>query len=349
MLHRKAIGPWQRCYSRAWYNRPKRGTISQSAFGEIDRGISFRLFSGFFHISAIRQPCPARTLQELRDYLLNGHPRIDPKKAEDQRYVGQQGEAAWLLERLFAWNQMCPPVGTKYAANESEHYFEGFVSYWTKKLCQAHIVLPFRSNKCLSEAWQLDGPDPSGFLRDSKPAQCPADMRDNDSDTLDRIAHDCLIAIQSPLRMSSGFHQLLPLIVQTGLMNPQEILAIENPEVHLHPSLQIAIAEFLLHQANSGKSFLVETHSDLIVSRVILEMLQERIAIGQEKIRIYFSHLKPRDTTCAQSLITQIRVDDDLRINWPPGFLDDHVRLSSKLFDVLYGIGGPESSGGAEP
>ena len=47
--------------------------------------------------------------------------------------------------------------------------------------------------------------------------------------------------------MSTGFHQLAPIVVQAGLLRQNEIMAVESPEAHLHPSLQIKVAEFLMH------------------------------------------------------------------------------------------------------
>ena len=39
------------------------------------------------------------------------------------------------------------------------------------------------------------------------------------------------------------------MIVQMGLMRKGELIGIENPEVHLHPSLQLQVAEMLIAHA----------------------------------------------------------------------------------------------------
>jgi predicted ATPase len=41
-------------------------------------------------------------------------------------------------------------------------------------------------------------------------------------------------------------------------------LVIENPEIHLHPSAQAKICEFLYFIATSGRQLFIETHSDHI-------------------------------------------------------------------------------------
>jgi hypothetical protein len=330
---------------------PAEAKLADWSAENLIRALCHQLFSGFYHVDAIRLPCRVGNLEQLEEHLRELQERdnssIDPKKAMEQGYVGRQGEAAWLLERRFARTEMCPSGSGESFASKEKHYFEGFVSYWTEKLCQARIVLS-ESGQSLSDAWQSEQ-DPTGFLSSLSPvADDPGDSRDN-SDTLARIEHDCVKEISWPSRMSSGFHQLFPLIVQTGLMGPQAVLAIENPEVHLHPSLQVALAEFILQQANAGKWFLIETHSDLIISRVLLELLEERIGMGQERIRIYFSHLEPKAEESplrwpkvglpAYSCLREIEVDEEGRVaNWPAGFMNDHLKLSGRLFDVMYGV-----------
>ena len=113
-------------------------------------------------------------------------------------------------------------------------------------------------------------------------------------------------------------------------------MAIENPEVHLHPSLQLAVAEFLMHQALGGKTIIVETHSDLIIRRLMRAMLEEDIK--QEALSIQFASLKKPDHHEAYSVLEPLRINDHGQIeNWPAGFLDDDIKESRRLFEIMYG------------
>ena len=169
-----------------------------------------------------------------------------------------------------------------------------------------------------------------------------------------RLQHACfgcglLSALQPPRQLSAGFHQVFPMIVQLALMRPDELVAIENPEVHLHPALQLKLAKMLIEHAKSGRRILIETHSDLIIRRVIRAILEEEL--GQSQVQIYFTALDQRNVAhegnveveFLSSSLQPVRVDDKGRIaNWPEGFLDEDVRESQRLMDVMYGHDGEE-------
>lgn len=149
--------------------------------------------------------------------------------------------------------------------------------------------------------------------------------------------------------MSAGLHQVFPLLVQLGMMKRGELLGIENPEVHLHPSLQMRVAEMLIAHAKSGRNILVETHSDLVIRRTIRAILEEEMS--QSQVDIYFTELVARQECLGQkwfsgSRIERIRIDEEGRIaNWPTGFLDEDVRESERLLDVMYGARRKQSTG----
>jgi hypothetical protein len=174
-------------------------------------------------------------------------------------------------------------------------------------------------------------------------------------------------AAVKPLQLSSGFHQVAPIVVQAGVMRRGELLCIENPEVHLHPSLQTRICEFLIGEARCGKQILIETHSDLVVYRVLRAILKE--TLPQEWVRIYFTSLHRENVPdqvrwtpnmwlgdqgetwtkglqATHSEVERIKIDERGRVsNWPPGFLDESVSEARLLLDLMYG-GSPESEGG---
>src|SRR5205814_1777573 len=69
--------------------------------------------------------------------------------------------------------------------------------------------------------------------------------------------------IQSTLAdVGFGVSQLLPALVQVNLAGPGSILLMEQPEIHLHPSLQAGLADLLIWGAKNKRQLIVETHSE---------------------------------------------------------------------------------------
>ncbi len=155
---------------------------------------------------------------------------------------------------------------------------------------------------------------------------------------LERFSHPCFrrnLNLVSSERLSAGFHQLAPIIVQTSVMKQHELFAIENPEAHLHLSLQLAVTEFLIQQAHSGKVIVIETHSDLVVRRVLRAILEEEIP--QSAMAIYFTDVENIEDGYSNASLTRIRINDRGQVaNWPNGFMDDEVRESRRLLDSMY-------------
>lgn len=83
-----------------------------------------------------------------------------------------------------------------------------------------------------------------------------------------------------------GISQVLPIIVSGLIKYENELLLLEQPEIHLHPTAQMCMADFLVSMAINGKGVIVETHSDHIINRIVRRMM-ENTSINR-KIKIYF-------------------------------------------------------------
>ena len=104
----------------------------------------------------------------------------------------------------------------------------------------------------------------------------------------------------------------------------------------MHPSLQLKLTEFLIHQAMSGRQLMIETHSDLVVRRVLRAILGEEIA--QSQVAIYFANIDKEEHGYHYSTLTPLSINEQGQIaNWPEGFMDDDVKESQRLLDIMYG------------
>ena len=77
-----------------------------------------------------------------------------------------------------------------------------------------------------------------------------------------------------------GVSQVLPILVRllANKNNRPGQFLLQQPEVHLHPSGQAALASLLVNLTKRRKMFLVETHSDYIIDRVRMDIRKNRIS-----------------------------------------------------------------------
>lgn len=83
-----------------------------------------------------------------------------------------------------------------------------------------------------------------------------------------------------------GISQILPIIVSGLIKFENELLLLEQPEIHLHPTAQMCMADFLISMAVNNKEVIVETHSDHIINRIVRRMMEDESI--RNKIKIYF-------------------------------------------------------------
>ena len=65
-----------------------------------------------------------------------------------------------------------------------------------------------------------------------------------------------------------GVSQVLPLLIELIRPEAANILLLQQPEVHLHPSAQAALGTILCRASNQRRQLIVETHSDYLLDRV---------------------------------------------------------------------------------
>ena len=62
-----------------------------------------------------------------------------------------------------------------------------------------------------------------------------------------------------------GVSQVLPVIVALLIADRGQLVYVEQPELHLHPKAQVALAKLLADAAKRGVRVVVETHSSLLL------------------------------------------------------------------------------------
>jgi len=123
-----------------------------------------------------------------------------------------------------------------------------------------------------------------------------------------------------------GVSQVLPVLVQCFYAPAGSIILMEQPEIHLHPHAQSALADVMIdvikskeNGANRNIQLIIETHSEHFLRR-----LQRRIAedvIPQEDVSAYFANITKSPVT-----MEPLQIDTFGNIqNWPENFFGDEM------------------------
>ena len=65
-----------------------------------------------------------------------------------------------------------------------------------------------------------------------------------------------------------GVSQVLPVLVALIVAQPGQLVYLDEPELHLHPRAQVALAQVLVDAAKRGVRVVAETHSSLLLLAV---------------------------------------------------------------------------------
>jgi hypothetical protein len=90
-----------------------------------------------------------------------------------------------------------------------------------------------------------------------------------------------------------GISQTLPVIVALLTAEPGQLVYIEQPEIHLHPKAQMAMAQILADAANRGVRVVVETHSSLLLLGV--QSLVAEGKLSSDNVKLHWFKRRPED------------------------------------------------------
>lgn len=131
-----------------------------------------------------------------------------------------------------------------------------------------------------------------------------------------------------------GMAQLLPVVVlgclaNLGRLAPDSILAVEHPELHLHPAAHATLAEFFcaLAARDAGPTSVIETHSASFLLRV-------QIAIARGELpseRVIVHWVRPLEHGSVVDTITFDAAARPIGAGWPPGVFSEDLVQAREL------------------
>jgi len=117
-----------------------------------------------------------------------------------------------------------------------------------------------------------------------------------------------------------GVSQVLPALVLLYYVPKGSTVILEQPEIHLHPSVQSGLADVILTVSKHRKlQIIIESHSEHMLRRFQRRVAEEMFQ--SEDIKLYFC-----DNVGGKSELTNLDIDMFGEIlNWPPGFFGDEM------------------------
>lgn len=119
-----------------------------------------------------------------------------------------------------------------------------------------------------------------------------------------------------PVHVGLGLTQVFPIVVAALSAAADDIILIENPEVHLHPAGQALMGMFLATVANAGVQVILETHSDHVLNGIRRAV---KAGLAPERVALHF--FRPRTDSVAQVVSPQLDRSGNIDV-WPEGFFD---------------------------
>lgn len=131
---------------------------------------------------------------------------------------------------------------------------------------------------------------------------------------------------QRPSNIGYGLTYVFPILVALLAASPKQVIVIDSPEAHLHPSAQSQMGRILAALANAGVQIIVETHSDHLLNGVRLALRDGSLA--PEDLRIHF--FKGANGKDHGVITPGIGTGGEI-YEWPEGFFDQSEKDLSRL------------------
>lgn len=146
----------------------------------------------------------------------------------------------------------------------------------------------------------------------------------------------------SVLDVGEGVVQVLPVLTtlamaERGDLGQGPTLAMEQPEMHLHPRAEIVLAEVMARVATSSShpNLLLETHSENLL--LSLELMVARGRLTPTDVSILWVSQDQ-----GVSRVRELSLDNQGRIaDWPPGVFSEDLDLSRQLLRARREAKGP--------
>lgn len=144
-----------------------------------------------------------------------------------------------------------------------------------------------------------------------------------------------------PLKLAGeGTRALMPILLNLCLadfgqdskvVNAPSMLAIEEPEAHLHPDLQVSLFWRIVETVQKGVPVILETHSIYLLRALQVAVLKKMLSPDQ----VALHWVDQAVDGCAS--VTHIDIDNDATLrNWLPSTFEQEQELAHEILDLRW-------------
>ena len=132
-----------------------------------------------------------------------------------------------------------------------------------------------------------------------------------------------------------GVSKLLPILVADIQLSTTSLLAISEPEIDLHPTIQADFADYIIRQATTNhKQYIVETHSEYFLNRI--RLLIAKGELNEEDVKVYFFDNNGKKTEAHSIVFKRNGEIVGAPENFFKTYMVDTMQLALNSFDNEY-------------
>ncbi len=132
--------------------------------------------------------------------------------------------------------------------------------------------------------------------------------------------------------LSSGGKQILPIVF--NCINYDLARYVRQPELHLHPKLQMKLADFFVYIKNKVEPWflIIETHSEHLIRK--FQLLVAKGEISPKEIHVLYFDINEKDNS---TKIVELPLNDRgvFTKPWPHGFFEESATLNIQLIEEI--------------
>ena len=216
-------------------------------------------------------------------------------------------------ERLYTWSGI-DPESVGYAG---EHTIAALLAAKDRKISLGYRRLNYKFHELIARKLKE-----LGLIEDFRVQEISKDRKEYEVKVKTNSSLDYVDLPDAGF----GISQVLPVLTQCFHAPANSILIMEQPELHLHPSAQSALADVFIDVINSREKnanrniqLLIETHSEHFLRRLQRRIAEDKIA--SQRVSAYCTSIEK-----SKARLDRLSIDEYGNIkNWPKNFFGDEM------------------------